>query len=236
MKKSNIKYLIFSGLLIIASLCFLISVIFFSSTYIYSFFDITGLGKYIQIIMTLILLIIAIVSIVKSVRAIKYGVDFNFNKHFFIVFAVFIILSIAGFFCVRRIEENVSQKMARDIANIEQSSGPGNALMQSEAKHQAYHKYVDKEKHYIRKSQIATQIKYSPFIIERYRNLLFHNPNYLYYDALGGEEVAYYSVFLKMVLVGVVGAAFYGFNFFSKRKKTKEYYANYNNYNNEAEE
>ena len=231
MKKNNIKYLIFSGCLMLAVLYFAFDIVYLSNTNVYKELDITGLGKYIEIIISIILAVLAIVSIVKPIKAREKSVDFSFNKNMCMAFIAFTILAIVGFVFVRGAEENVAQTMKSNITNrgegllansvaAEKSDQITNAWygdLKHLAEDRAESEYISGDKYYWRKSRILTQIEYSSGI-ERYISMAIYNPNYTYYGyySIEREEVEYYGVFLKLAIIGVIGVAFFGFNLTSK--------------------
>ena len=90
MEKNNIKYFIFSIILVIISLSFVYNS-FLNNIYVYETFDITGISKIIQITMSVIILIISIICLIKAIQAKEKGVNYIFNKCILIVFIIYTI-------------------------------------------------------------------------------------------------------------------------------------------------
>ena len=251
-EKNNIKYLINSVALLGISLD--LNYITFYLNNIYNHFDITGISKTIQMMMTIILLIISIICLVKSIKTREKGVDYLFNKFMFITFIIYTVLSIFTYVYVRSSEENISIKMSEDIKNYSEEQKE-DILKKNKinVNIKAYRYSVDKiknkksaaydfystladglgeseyainDKYYERKKEIIKQIENSS-VIERYVSMLFYNYSYDHYSTVISNEVEYYSIFLKFFLIGVFEAMFYLFN--SKEKESGNVFYNKNN-------
>ena len=237
-EKNNIKYLINSVALLGISLD--LNYITFYLNNIYNHFDITGISKTIQMMMTIILLIISIICLVKSIKTREKGVDYLFNKFMFITFIIYTVLSIFTYVYVRSSEENISIKMSEDIKNYSEEQKE-DILKKNKIKNKksaAYDfystladglgesEYAINDKYYERKKEIIKQIENSS-VIERYVSMLFYNYSYDHYSTVISNEVEYYSIFLKFFLIGVFEAMFYLFN--SKEKESGNVFYNKNN-------
>lgn len=225
MEKNNIKYFICSIGLLGTSLDLAYNVFYSNTIYLYEHFDFTGVTKTIQMVMTAILLVISAICLMKSIQAREDGVDFLFNKSIAIVFIIYTVLSICAYICVRSVEESTATKMLKDIKENSQSIkknelGKNKINNKNLSEYDFYNtisealsesEYAINDKYYERKKEIINQVENSSKI-ERYSSMLFYNYSYKYYSPVILDEIEYYSIFLDLSLVGVVGAIFYLFN------------------------
>ena len=184
---------------------------------IYKNFDVTGASQYVQIGLTVTLFLVSLVCLVNSIRALKSGIDFKFNAIINFVFIIFIILSIASFIFIRAAEENAADDREFLVTS------PKTTIKEIEKRFEDLQE--SDENHVIRKYEISRQKEHSS-VFERYISMLVYNSGYKYYGRSGkaSEEVTYYSMFLNLAIVGVVGAVYYGV--FLKNKEEQ-----YNNKN-----
>ncbi len=225
MEKNNIKYLIFSiGLLVIC--LYLNYITFYSNTiYIYEKFDFTGVAKTVQRVMTVIILIISIIILIKSIQAKEKGVNFLFNKIMAGVFIGYMLLSLCTYIYVRSTEETSAINMKNEIEaygektkqnqlkknNVKNKNSFANDFYSVASNALAESEYAANDKYYERKKEIIVQTENSSKV-ERYISMLFFNYAYNHYGSIVTDEIEYYGIFLKLMLIGLIGAIFYLFN------------------------
>ena len=225
MEKNNIKYLIFSVILLVACIYLNYITFYLNTIYIYEKFDFTGVAKTIQRVMTVIILIISIIVLIKSIKAREEGVSFLFNKVMVGIFIIYMILSICTYIYVRNTEEATAINMKNEIEaygektkqnqlkknNIKNKNSFANDFYNTTSKALAESEYAASDKYYERKKEIIDQVENSS-TVERYISMLFYNYAYNNYGSIITDEIEYYGIFLKLMLIGFIGAIFYLFN------------------------
>ena len=231
MEKNNKKYLIFSVILLIASIYLNYITFYLNTIYIYEKFDVTGVAQIVQRIMTVIILIISVIVLIKSIKAREEGVDFLFNEVMISVFVIYMLLSIITYIYVRNTEEKTAINMKNEIETYGEKTAQ-NQLKKNNTKNKnsfekdfynilsdalAESEYASSDKYYDRKKEIIDQVENSS-TVKRYISMLFYNYLYDDYGSIMTDEIEYYGIFSKFMLIGLIGAIFY----FSKMSKLNQ--------------
>ena len=234
--KNNIKYFIVSGGLFLLGLFCCYDAIVANNTYIYEHFDVTGMGKWIEIIMSIVLLIVAIISLKNSIKARKEGVDFSFNRKMCLAFIILVLLTVGSFAVLRGLEEGSAQKLENDIAArteiIKQEqfskyttkSNKKSSISSESADVLSYGlaelEYKENDKHYDRKQDILEEMHETSTFVRYSALLIFNHPDS--HRLLRSEEQSYYAPFFVCLIASVIGGVFYGGTLLFK-DKTKSY-------------